>query len=76
LAERSYVSRDLIAELEQDRRTSARITTLVRLANALGIGLSGLLGKRERLGPLLDGGVLAVRMRCCRCRTFPGSIPR
>lgn len=55
------VSKDLIAMLEQNRRKSARITTLARLANALGIEMSELLDKRPRLDGGVDSSVLAIR---------------
>lgn len=62
LAERSGVSKDLISKLEQGRRTSARITTLARLANALDTELSNLIDRRDRIGPDRDGGsILAIR---------------
>lgn len=75
LADRSGVSRDLIAKLEQERRMTARVTTLTQLANALGISLSGLLGRRERLGPLHDGGVIAVRNTVLAVEDLPGMEP-
>lgn len=62
LAERSELSRDLIAKLEQGQRRSARLTSLMKLANALDVELSRLVGKRDQLGSDRDGGsVLALR---------------
>jgi transcriptional regulator with XRE-family HTH domain len=62
LSEAAGVSRDIIAKLEQDRRQSARLTTLMKLANALDVELSDLTGKRDRIGSDRDGGrVLALR---------------
>ncbi|GAA1265722.1 hypothetical protein GCM10009677_17300 [Sphaerisporangium rubeum] len=62
LAEKAGLSKDLIAKLEQGRRNSCRITSLMRLSNALDIDLSELAGKRERLRGERDGGsVLAIR---------------
>ncbi|MEV4173961.1 helix-turn-helix transcriptional regulator [Nonomuraea sp. NPDC049709] len=62
LAEAADLSRDLIAKLEQDQRKSARLTSLVKLANALDVDLSTLVGKRDQLGTDRDGGsVLALR---------------
>jgi transcriptional regulator with XRE-family HTH domain len=61
LAERAGVSKDIIAKLEQGQRTTARVATLGLLANALGITLSALLGRRERLERAGSDGVLAVR---------------
>lgn len=75
LAEHAGVSRDIIAKLEQGRRSSARITTLSRMSNALGIELSDLLGKRERLGRRQDGGVLAVRNVLLAVDDLPGIDP-
>ncbi len=50
-----------VAMLEQNRRKSARITTLAKLANALGIEMSELLDKRPRLEGGMDSSVLAIR---------------
>ncbi|MEU8197934.1 helix-turn-helix transcriptional regulator [Microbispora amethystogenes] len=62
LAERAGISRDLIAKLEQGRRTTARLTTLIAVANALDIELSQLTNKRDRMGGDRDGArVLALR---------------
>ncbi|WP_406313336.1 helix-turn-helix domain-containing protein [Streptosporangium sp. NBC_01639] len=62
LAERAGLSRDIIAKLEQGRRKSARLTTLIKLANALDVDLSKLTDKRDRMGADRDGGsVLALR---------------
>lgn len=62
LAEAAGLSRDLIAKLEQGQRKSARVTSLVKLANALDVELSALIGKRDQLGTDRDGGsVLALR---------------
>ncbi len=61
LAAGSGVSKDLIAMLEQNRRLSARITTLAKLANALDIEMSELLDKRPRLDGGVDSSVLAIR---------------
>lgn len=73
LARRSGLSRDLIAKLEQNRRTSCRITSLMRLANALDVELTELTGKRERLGTERDGGsVLALRDTLLSPSLLPG----
>lgn len=62
LAEAANLSRDLIAKLEQDKRKSARLTSLMKLANALDVELSALVGKRDQLGADRDGGsILALR---------------
>jgi transcriptional regulator with XRE-family HTH domain len=62
LAEAAGLSRDLIAKLEQGQRQSARLISLVKLANALDVELSTLVGKRDQLGADRDGGsVLTLR---------------
>ncbi|MEV7804953.1 helix-turn-helix transcriptional regulator [Microbispora sp. NPDC088329] len=62
LAERAGLSRDLVAKLEQGRRQSTRLTSLMALANALDIELSQLTDKRDRMGSDRDGAsVLALR---------------
>src|SRR4051794_2060748 len=62
LAVRAGLSRDIIAKLEQNRRLTARLTTLVKLANALDVDLSHLTDRRDRMGGERDGGsVLALR---------------
>lgn len=62
LAERAGVSRDIIAKLEQGSRVSARLVTLVKLANALDVDLSTFVGHRDRLGTDRDGGRI-LRLR-------------
>ena len=52
LADRANVSRDLVAKLEQGRRQTARITSLVSLACALDVELSALV-KRAGDGPAI-----------------------
>lgn len=62
LADAADVSVDLIQKLEQGRRSSARVTSLSKLAAGLDAELSSLVDKRERLGSDRDGGsVLAIR---------------
>lgn len=62
LAEAADLSRDLVAKLEQGQRKSARLTSLVKLANALDIELSTLIGKHDQLGADRAGGsVLELR---------------
>lgn len=75
LAERAGVSIDLIRKLEQEKRNSARVTSLAKLANALDVDLSDLLGRRERLGPRHDGGILAVRNTLLAVDDLPGIDP-
>ena len=47
LADDSGVDVDLIEKLEHGRRQTARLTSLTRLADALGVGVSRLLGRRR-----------------------------
>lgn len=62
LAEAAGLSKDLIQKLEQGRRKTCRLTSLMKLANALDVDMADLTGKRERLGAERDGGsVLAIR---------------
>lgn len=72
LAASSGVSRDLIAMLEQNRRLSARVTTLARLANALDVEMSELLDKRPRLESGMDASVLAIRDTILSPAHLPG----
>ncbi|MFF0311048.1 helix-turn-helix domain-containing protein [Streptosporangium sp. NPDC004379] len=73
LAERAGVSRDIVAKLEQGRRESARLTTLMRLANALDVDLSALTGKRDRMGGERDGAsVLKLRDALLSASLLPG----
>ncbi|MGH2943027.1 MAG: helix-turn-helix domain-containing protein, partial [Solirubrobacteraceae bacterium] len=53
LADRANVSRDLVAKLEQGRRQSARIASLVSLARALNVELSALVQDATPLGNAL-----------------------
>jgi transcriptional regulator with XRE-family HTH domain len=50
LAELAGVSTDLVKKLEQNRRQSARLTSLTALAEALDVPRSQMLDKRPRLG--------------------------
>ncbi|WP_274386206.1 helix-turn-helix domain-containing protein [Streptosporangium sp. KLBMP 9127] len=73
LADRAGLSKDLISKLEQGRRQSCRITSLMKLANALDVDLTELTGKRERLGTDRDGGsVLAIRNAILSPSLLPG----
>jgi transcriptional regulator with XRE-family HTH domain len=65
LAQRADVSVDLISKLEQGRKQTALVTTLHRIARALDVDVSMLLGRPARIN-LDDGdeeerGVLAIR---------------
>jgi transcriptional regulator with XRE-family HTH domain len=72
LAERARVSPDIIRKLEQGQRTSAKISTLIKIANGLGITLSALLGRRERLDRSATEGILAVRDALLSVGDLPG----
>jgi transcriptional regulator with XRE-family HTH domain len=73
LAEKAGLSTDVIRKLEQGTRSSARLTTLMKLANALDVDLTELTGKRERLGTDRDGGsVLAIRDAILSPSLLPG----
>ena len=61
LAEEAGVSVSIVQKLEQGRRTSARTSTFIALANALDVDLSELVGKRPRLNRGDDVRVLALR---------------
>lgn len=72
LAERAGVSRDLVRKLEQGRRSTARLSSLVRLADALDVELSALVGKRPRLYNGHDASVLAMRDAILTPAALPG----
>jgi transcriptional regulator with XRE-family HTH domain len=72
LAERSGVSVELVSALERGKRETARITSLTDLANALGVTVSDLLGRRERLQQDNAEGVLAVRDTLLSVADLPG----
>lgn len=72
LAGRAGVSRDIVAKLEQGRRTTARMGTYVRISNALGIGLSDLFGRRERFSGADAEGILDVRNALLAVDDLPG----
>lgn len=61
LAERAGLSVDMVKKLEQGRRTTARLTTLAALANALDVPLSSLTDRRPRLDGSGDRLVLGLR---------------
>ncbi|MGH3320563.1 MAG: helix-turn-helix domain-containing protein [Streptosporangiaceae bacterium] len=76
-AELAGVSIDLVRKLEQNKRLSARISTLAAIADGLDTELSSLLGRRPRIGRT-DGeaaGVLAVRNALVSLADFPGIDP-
>lgn len=70
LAERAGLSRDLIAKLEQGRRTSIRLTSATALASALDVELSALTDGRALVGE--QRGVLALRRALTGPASFPG----
>lgn len=62
LAERAGLSIDLIQKLEQGRKATARITSLMAIAEALDVDLGALVGRPTRLeNPAPQGGILALR---------------
>lgn len=75
LAEAAGVSVDVISDLERGRRQSARITTLTKLANSLGITLSALLDRRERMQSRSAVGILPVRDALLAVSDLPGIDP-
>jgi transcriptional regulator with XRE-family HTH domain len=72
LAERAGVGLGVISDLEQGRRETARLSTLTKLSNALGVTLSALLDRRERLERRQAVGVLAVRDTLLSVADLPG----
>jgi transcriptional regulator with XRE-family HTH domain len=73
LAERSGLSRELIAKIEQGRRQSVRLTTLTRLAQTLDVPLSELADNRPRLDGDRDGAsILAIRDALLSPSLLPG----
>lgn len=71
LAERAGVSVDIVKKLEQGQRQSARLTTLVALADALDVTLAELTDKRPRL----DGGNDRLVLRLRDVLQSPDSLP-
>src|SRR5438874_12110900 len=61
LAALARVSVELVKKIEQGKRETARLTTLVNLANALDVPLSELADKRPRLDGGGDRLVLGLR---------------
>lgn len=61
LAERAGVSVDLIGKLERGARSSAYVSSLFKLAAALDVDMSELIGKRPRLDRADDVRVLSMR---------------
>lgn len=76
LAELAGVSTDVVRKLEQGVRQSARITSLTRLAQALGVSMSELLDRRPRLDRMADAvSLLAVRDALLTPAALPGIDP-
>jgi transcriptional regulator with XRE-family HTH domain len=71
LAERSNVSVDVIRKLEQGRRHSALMATLIALARALDIEVSTLIGQSSAIRGD-DAVVLAIREALTSLDDFPG----
>ena len=72
LADRSGVSKATIVKLEQGQRLSASIRTVDALARALGVPLSSLLDRRERLERDGSEGMLGVRDALLALDVIPG----
>lgn len=76
LAEASGVSRDLISMLERGKRTSARLSTISRLAHGLDVEIGELVDRRDHLERDRDGGsILAVRDALLHPALLPGLDP-
>lgn len=76
LANRAGVSLDTIRMLEQNRRQSARIDTLRKLARALDAQLERLVGQPTVTQQLTDdGGLIALRDAVQHIDTLPGIPP-
>jgi transcriptional regulator with XRE-family HTH domain len=75
LAERSGVSVDLVKKLEQGKRASARLTTLIALANALDVTLSQLTDKQPQLNGGTDRLLLGLRDAILSPRLLAGLDP-
>lgn len=61
LAEAASVSTDLIKKLEQGKRTSARLATLMQIADAFDVSIAEMTGKKPRLDSIGDRLVLGLR---------------
>lgn len=73
LAEMADVSSDLVAKLEQGARMTARLTSLTKLARALDVEMSELIGRRPRLDRTADEtSLLAVRDVLLDPEALPG----
>lgn len=75
LADRAGISVDTIRTLEQNRRQSARIDTLRRLARALDVQLERLVGQPTMTQQLQDdGGLIALRDAIQDIGALPGVL--
>ena len=72
LAEAAGVSVDLISKLERGVRSFARVPSLLKIADALDVDLSELIGKRPRLDHSDDARVLTVRDAILSPAVLPG----
>jgi transcriptional regulator with XRE-family HTH domain len=72
LAERAALSVDIIKKLEQGIRATARVTTLIALADALDVTLADLTDKRPRLNGGSDRLVLELRDTLLTPEALPG----
>ncbi|SCD36433.1 Transcriptional regulator, contains XRE-family HTH domain [Streptomyces sp. DvalAA-14] len=75
LAERSDVSVDVIRQLEQGRKQSARLPTLHALANGLGVELTTLLGDPPAVASGENDGPRFVAVRRAIMPVLWGSLP-
>lgn len=78
LAERANVSVDTVRKLEQNRRLTARLTTLNQLARALDVETSALLGQPSTFEARSDGdspSVLALRQAVSPLSELLGEDP-
>jgi transcriptional regulator with XRE-family HTH domain len=76
LAEAAGVSYSVISMLERNKRTSARLSTISRLAAALDVEIGELVDRRDHLHGDRDGGsVLAVRDVLLNPTLLPGIEP-
>ncbi len=72
LAAAAAVSTDLIKKLEQGKRRSARLSTLMKIADALDVSIADVTGKRPRLNGIGDRLVLGLRDAVLNPGYLPG----
>ncbi|MGC4770822.1 helix-turn-helix domain-containing protein [Micromonospora sp. DT44] len=79
LAEKAGVSVETIQALEQNKRTSARIATLNKIARALGVHTAGLMGSAARAQALREAdaeplGLVGIRQALAPVRDVTGHV--